>query len=487
MACYGLNSFINNSTISCQGLYSTQTVTIANAFTTTVPAGSTVIFGLSGLFAPPSTEPVDILTVTTNDNSLNPIDWKTSTISGLSPQTLLNFTIQPTTTFNVNSFAAGLICYFTTTDTISSKDTISAYLPSGSTFVYMQSTSTFKLQSGSYNSSNLTVNMVQLSGNSNYPSGTFANVTFVRLRAPPSTRPTSPIQLAILLNGYPKMIGSATISAVANTYALTVSPSSSIVGVYTSYTFTFTMTDALTSSGLIILTLDPNLSYTTSQINTISSNLSVSISGTSIKASPTKQVTTVTVGNLTYYQITLSNLNTTSSNIPSQSVSITVSNILNCPSVCNLSIFSLSTYYTSSTIDLVANANYRGTIVLQPGAITLMSATSIATTTYTFTTISLTFSNQNSIPVGGHLAIILPSDLTLLSLCTISLSISGNSLNITSVNIVVSNAISITTMTAIPQNSVITAAISNIMTQNSTKSTATFIVRTYDTVSIKID
>jgi len=248
------------------------------------------------------------------------------------------------------------------------------------------------------------------------------------------------------------------------------------------------MADALASSGFIVITLDPNLSFTTAQISTITSNLSVSISSTSIKASPTVQVTTTTIGSLTYYQLSLSNLNTTNSNIATQSISITVGNLLNCPSVCTLTLFSLSTYYTSSTIDLVANANFSSSIVLQPGSISLLNANSIATTTYTFTTISLTFSIQNSIPSGGHLAVILPSDLTLLNFCTSSLSVSGSSIAITSVNIVASNAISITITNAfIFKNSQLTVAISNIMTQNSTKTTATFIVKSYDSTSIAID
>jgi len=193
LACYGITALIDNSTITCQGQYSTQLVTITNAFSSTIPAGSTVIFALSGLFAPPTTEPVDTLSVTTTDNNLNPIDWQSSTISGLSPQTLSTFSIQSTTIFTVNNFAGGLVCSFSLTDTISYKDTFSVYLPSGMTFSYSQSTSTFKLQSGSYNSSNYTLNMVQLTSNPNYALGTSGNVTFIRLKAPPSTRPTNPI------------------------------------------------------------------------------------------------------------------------------------------------------------------------------------------------------------------------------------------------------------------------------------------------------
>jgi len=149
------------------------------------------------------------------------------------------------------------------------------------------------------------------------------------------------------------------------------------------------MADALTSAGYISLTLDPNLCKTAAQTATIQSNLSISISGTNIKPNPSTQIVATTVNVSATYSLVFTNLNTSASNIPTQSLTIKVSNLLNYPSVLSMSYFALSTYYSASSVDLVANANYAGTLTLQPGSIKLVSVTSTATTTYTFGTLSI--------------------------------------------------------------------------------------------------
>lgn len=85
LSCYGITSNINNSSIQCSGLYSTATVTITSISNASIPAGSTIQLGIQNLFSPPTTEPVDQLTVTTYDSLSNQIDYQSSTISGLVP------------------------------------------------------------------------------------------------------------------------------------------------------------------------------------------------------------------------------------------------------------------------------------------------------------------------------------------------------------------------------------------------------------------
>ena len=148
------------------------------------------------------------------------------------------------------------------------------------------------------------------------------------------------------------------------------------------------MTDSLSTSGYIELILDPLLCSSAEQISTIQTNLTIAITGSSIQSAPSTQIVSVSLNGSQAYMLRLTNLNITSTTIPSQTVTIAVSNLLNCPSVCTLNSFSLSTYYSSSN-DLVASANYSGTITLQPGSINLNTVSSTATTTYTFGTISL--------------------------------------------------------------------------------------------------
>jgi hypothetical protein len=55
LSCYGITNNINNSTISCQGLFATQTVTISSPFSSIVSSNQNVSFAIKGLFAPPTT------------------------------------------------------------------------------------------------------------------------------------------------------------------------------------------------------------------------------------------------------------------------------------------------------------------------------------------------------------------------------------------------------------------------------------------------
>lgn len=203
------------------------------------------------------------------------------------------------------------------------------------------------------------------------------------------------------------MVGSASITAIANNYTLLVSPNSSVVNVFTRYNFTFTMSDALTSTGYLVIILDPQLCVTTAQRTTITTNLSITISGSSINTSPSTQISTTTSNGSSTYQLLLSNLNT-SSTIPTQTVSILVNNLLNPASVTTINSFALSTYYSNSA-DLVANANYSSSFMLQTGTLSLLSVTSTASTTYTFTVLTLNIQNTNPIPVNGFIMLTLPS------------------------------------------------------------------------------
>lgn len=349
LACYGLNTEVNNATITCKGLYSTQIVTISNIFSQNLAAGSTLIIGIQGLFAPPTTEPIDQLTITTSDNNLNSIDSQIASITGLTPQTLSLYSMRSslTTPMGVNNNAGGLQFSFTLTDTINNKDYIMITFPAGTIITYLTTTSTITLQSATYTSSNLSLFLNQSNSNPMRFSGTQANITFIRFRAPPSIKPTSAINFTIMNNGYSKMVGSASIAAINNNYTLSVTAASTVVNVYTSYSFTISMTDSLSSSGYLTIGLDPLLCSTAAQILAITSNLSISISGSSIKSSPSTQISTITYSNQSAYQLTLSNLNTSSSNIPAQTVTVTVKNILNPLSVNIISNFYMSTFYSS--------------------------------------------------------------------------------------------------------------------------------------------
>jgi hypothetical protein len=469
-------------------MYSTQIVTVSSLFASSLPANKVITIGIQGIFAPPTTEEADSLTVTTCDSSANSIDAQTTTISGLVAQTLSPYSMQSSlvTAMGVNNYLGGLTFSFTLTDTITLKDYFVVTFPTGTSITSTQNASTIKLQSVTYNPTSLALTMLQNSTNPNNYAGTVVTITFIRFKAPPSIKPSSPITFTILNNGFSKMIASATITAVANNYTLSAVATSKVVNVFTSYNFSFTMSDALTTTGYFVLILDPQLCARTAQKNSITTNLSVSISGTSINSAPSTQISTTTSNGSSTYQLLLSNLNASSTSIPTQTITITVNNILNPSAVTSLTSFSLSTYYSNSA-DLVANALYSSSIKLQTGPITLTSVTSTSSTTYTFTILSVNFQNTNPVPANGYILLSIPTDITLLSASSSYIQVSGSFVSSTFTNTLSNNTIILQISAAIAAASSISISINNIMTQNSTKPTSTFTVSSFDSSFNAID
>jgi len=423
----------------------------------------------------------------TCDSALNSIDIGSSFISGLVPQTLSNFAISPTVSpLGVNNFVGGLSFSFTLPDTISSSDIFVIAFPANTSIIFTMRSGNIGIQGASYNSTNTSLIFTQSSSNPNYGAGTAITLTFIKYKAPPSVRPSGSISVSVLQGGYSKLTGSGTVSAVANNYSLSVAAASATVNAFTSYTFSFVMSDPLTSSGYIALTLDPNLCRTASQVATIQSNLSVSISGATIKANPSTQVIAATVNGSATYSLLLTSLNTSASYIPTQTLSIKVSNLQNYLSVLSMTYFSLSTYYSSS-LDLVANANYSGSITLQPGTISLMSVSSTASTTYTFCSLTIELSNQNPIPANGYLMVVLPGDLNVLSVYQSTINISSTLVSAVATNYLSNNSIVIKLASVIAGSTNLKVVVANFLTQNITKTTATFILRTYDQSFSPID
>jgi hypothetical protein len=179
-------------------------------------------------------------------------------------------------------------------------------------------------------------------------------------------------------------------------------------------------------------------------------------------------------------------LNISSSNIPIQSITITIRNILNPPSVRSISSFSGGTYYSSDS-DLVSNLVYSGSLTLQTGSITLLSLDSSVKKTYSFTTITLKCINTNPIPVNGVILVVIPSDLSLLAATITQVMIGSSLIPTTSNNIVSNNTIQLLIGSEIIATQTISILVSNIMTQNSTKPTSNFAISSFDSSFRGID
>jgi len=192
LPCYGLTSNINNSTIHCAGLFSTQVVTISNAFTSIIPSGTNVRIVLGDLFAPPTTQSVDSLFVTTRDSSLHPINELSALVTGMVANSLLSYSMVSSLTgaFGVNNFVGGLRFSFVLPDTIRSSDYFQVLFPAGTSISYTTTTMSISFQSANYNAANLTLTIHQTASNPLFFEGKQIGLTFIRYRAPPSTQPT---------------------------------------------------------------------------------------------------------------------------------------------------------------------------------------------------------------------------------------------------------------------------------------------------------
>ena len=107
------------------------------------------------------------------------------------------------TPMGVNNFAGGLTFTFSITDTIGPKDTFLITFPTGSTISFMLATSTVRLLTPTIGT--LFLEISQNSSNPILNAGSTITLTFVRFRAPPSIKPSSPITFSIQNTGHTKM------------------------------------------------------------------------------------------------------------------------------------------------------------------------------------------------------------------------------------------------------------------------------------------
>lgn len=80
----------------CQGNNSAQTITLSNLTNTTIPKNSSISISIGGLFSPPTTEPADILTVSSMFSNGSLIDNSDCYITNLKVKPLIEFNVSVT-------------------------------------------------------------------------------------------------------------------------------------------------------------------------------------------------------------------------------------------------------------------------------------------------------------------------------------------------------------------------------------------------------
>ena len=293
----------------------------------------------------------------------------------------------------------------TTTDLVSISDYITITLPSSvslSTFNSAAVSTTFGIDSTktSYAYPTISVYFPTTTGISQLPAGSNIFITVPNFVAPPSTQNTADFTLNYLSSsGYPKMTSTQTITAVAGTLSGTVAPTNAAISQVTTYTFSVTIPNPLTSSGSIKIAFPSQLS--------VANNPSCAVlTGTSMALGPT--CTYSALDN----SMTFSAINSSSSNIPAQTFTLAVSGITNPPSTSTTGSFSLTTFYDSTNVQ-VDTGSISG-VTSTPGTIdhtkAAVSSSSVVNSDSPVT-YSLSFVVSNPIPAGGYIIAHFPTSV----------------------------------------------------------------------------
>lgn len=217
---------------SCTGLTATATVsftiTSLNSSSLTLPFS----YQINGLFSPPNTSPSDTLLITSYSSSYDAIDTCVASITGLVPQ-VLSLSLTANTSPLIVSTSTTLVFTFTLTDTIIKSDYFVLIFPSGTTFTLL-ALSTVNIQNflsgATYTSSNLTLLMRQSAASSTKFAGAVCKISVSSYTAPPSVKTTGNFILQVYNNqNYLKMQGTATLTAQANTFTMSVAASSYLI------------------------------------------------------------------------------------------------------------------------------------------------------------------------------------------------------------------------------------------------------------------
>jgi hypothetical protein len=168
----------------------------------------------------------------------------------------------------------------------------------------------------------------------NFTRGSVYGLNYFQVRAPPSTKTTSQITIKIIRNGFDKMVGYATVQAVTSTLTGVVSPAVSTVNRVTTYSINITITDALTSSGMVKIVFPASITLTLS-------TGCATLVGTSVRTNPTCVYDSVS------NSILISNMNSSNANIGAQTLRFTILGVRNPPSISPSGTFSAITYYST--------------------------------------------------------------------------------------------------------------------------------------------
>ena len=319
-------------------------------------------------------------------------------MTGLDANSFSSVAITPLTTLYVNS-EVGLKFSMVLPDYVNNYDDIRITFPSEVLIVYdtIIGIGSYDLASTVVSGQVITVYQRRLATRLYAPSSTYY-ITVKNITAPPSTKTSDDITVEVIRNGYGKMIGTATIQAEAKTLTATVTVDSTTVWDITSYEFSIIMTDGLSSSGMIKITFPDTITPT------ISSSCAT-LDGTGVVTNPT------CVYDSSLRVITISGMNSSSSDIIAQTLGITVLSVQNADSTAPSDPFEIETFYENDVTAMVATGSADGVSATVDTIDTL--TVTVTPTSYVVLDSSvgytIQFDNTHEIPEDGSIEITIPS------------------------------------------------------------------------------
>jgi len=347
-----------------------------------------------------------LLTATSYTGSGFKIDTCNFYVTNLTPALITNMNISSSLggSMIVNQFYT-LRFLFVIPDTLSQTDTMTLVLPTGSVINYLSSTvnTNFTTSTSNMNatySAGILTLFIRLSNSFvNISRNSIIYLNIGSYQAPPSIEPTQNFVLSVFRNNNIKMTGTAFFSAVPSTVSgLVTNVASTTVNANTSYTFQITTLDPISSSGFIRIFVPNTVTILTSSASCATA------SGTNVALTP------VCTFNSSENSISFYSLNSSSSLIGAQTITITVAGLRNPSTASSTGNFSARTYYRNTVSSLVAIGSITG--ITATAALIDNSLVTLISSSFVVNDIGVTYSIQvrivHPISSGGYFTILIP-------------------------------------------------------------------------------
>lgn len=229
-------------------------------------------------------------------------------------------------------------------------------------------------------------------GTSNATRSSFI-IYYKSYQAPTTTNPSVTIGLNISRNNVPVMYGYDTLTVVAGNLSAAVTFSPQNVNTLSTYNFSITINDPISSTGCIQIDFPSTL--------TLNNSVCSAVGAPNITCNPTSS------------SMKACNFSSGQATVSPQTINLIITNVKNPKSMKKTDNFSITTYYTANASSLVAKGTSFGISAINNGlAIDTVTVSSSNSQTYaTSVSYTIKFSNLDPIPPNGWILLGIPLDV----------------------------------------------------------------------------